>query len=147
MQLPAAKSCLSIVVLALLAACTPPQTVEQSRDQLWAAYGNQPVDSVLMALGTPARESHLSDGSRMLTYQFASVYDSGSPFERRAGCEVTLLAKSPSFKLENIAMQGQPYECSVLASGRTGLVRHPYMPPQNPYMYGSRVHPFYRYGF
>ena len=133
------------VVMALVA-CAPQPTVNQSRDVLWERYAHQPIDALLMALGPPARESHLSDGSRLVTYQFNSGYESGSPYERSKGCEATFMAKAPSFKLEDIAMQGDVYECNMLAQGHTGFARHPYMPPPTPYM-GSRVPPLYRYGF
>ncbi len=129
-----------------LTACEPAATVLQSREQMWTQYAHQPVDGLLMALGTPARESHLSDGSRLITYQFNSLFEYGSPYERQSGCEVTFMAKAPAFTLEDIAMQGQPYECSLLAKGRTGTVRHPYLPPQTPYMSG-RAPSLYRYGF
>jgi hypothetical protein len=145
------RQALALMLLMVLAACTTTATTLQSRDQLWAQYAHQPIDNLLMALGTPTRESHLSDGSRLVTYQFNSVFDSGSPYERQTGCEATFLAKAPKFRLEDIAMQGQPFECSMLAKGHTGTARHPYLPPQTPYMgypyMGGRVPSLYRYGF
>ena len=136
---------LVLLPVLILSACTPLPTVEQSRDQMWAQYNHQPVDKLLMALGTPERESHLTDGSRLLTYQFSSIYNDGSPYERQSRCEATFMAKAPSYRLENIAMQGDNYECSLLAQGHTGYVRHPYTPP-TPYVSGP-VQPFYRYNF
>ncbi len=56
-------------------------------------------------------------------------------------CEVTLLAKSPSFRIENIAMRGEAAECSQLAQGKMGSAVYPYVPPPPP------LYPYYRPGW
>lgn len=133
-------------LLLLASACTPPPAVEQSRDVLWAQYGHKPVDAVLVALGTPERESHLTDGSRMLTYRFGSSYDSGTPYERETQCEATFIAKAPHFSIDNVAMLGDAYECSLLAQGHTGFVQHPTFDTPPPYV--ATVPPYiYRYRY
>ena len=118
-----------------LVACTQLPPVEQSRDAMWKQYGNQPVDKLLMGLGTPERETKLTDGSRMVMYQFNSVYDADSPYaSRQSVCQATFIAKPPSFVIDNIAMKGDAYECDMLAQGHTGSVRHPSYTPVTPYM-------------
>jgi|GEM_PF-3351153 len=116
-----------------LASCTPPQPVTQSREIVWQQFGNQPVDNVLMAWGTPERETRLTNGSRMVTYQHSTIFDAGSPYERKTGCEVTFIAQPPKYRIVDVAMDGEAYECNLLAQGRTGSARHVAMPESAPY--------------
>ena len=135
-----------LLVPIAVSACTPTPTVAESRDRMWAQYNHQSVDALLLAFGPPVRESRLTDGSRLLTYEFNSIYDYGSPYERKSGCEATFMAKAPKYLLENIAMQGVPYECKMLADGNTGSARHDYLPPPTPYVPGP-LPSFYHHGF
>jgi len=125
-----------------LVSCTPPPPVAASRDVLWEQYAHQPVDKVLLTMGTPERETRLTDGSRMVTYQHSTIYDAGTPTERQTGCEVTFMAQSPHYRVENIAMEGEGYECNLLAQGHTGS-RRIYIPPPQPYI----PYPYYRYPY
>ena len=121
----------SIPVLTLfsLAACTQAAPVEQSRDALWARYSHQSIDKVLLEMGTPERETRLTDNSRMATYQHSTILDNNSSYERKSGCEVTFMAQSPGYYVENISMQGDALECSLLAQGKTGTARRSYARP------------------
>ena len=96
-----------------LVSCTPPPPVNDSRDILWRQFAHQPVDNLLMAWGPPAAETRLTNGSRMMTYRHATIYD----FSPSTGCEVSFLAPAPHYRIENIAMTGDPYECHLLAQG------------------------------
>lgn len=132
-------SVISVVIAVMLAGCSAPPPIDHSREVLWQQFGQQPVDKLLMAWGTPARETRLTDDSRMVVYRHATIYESGSPYERQTGCEVTFMAQSPGFRIANIAMEGEAYECAILAQGRTGDTRHVYMPEPVPY-YGHQFH-------
>ena len=129
----------------LLAGCTPPPPVVDSREILWQRFGHHPLDELIMAWGTPAGETHLSNGSRMVTYRHATIYDAASPYERGVSCDVSFLAASPKFRIEDISMEGDAYECNLLAQGRLGIARNVYVPPPYPYPYGDPYfhhHPF-----
>ncbi len=124
----------AMLLFSPLVACTQLLTVQQSRDAMWQEYGGQPVDKILVTLGAPERETKLTDGSRMVMYQFNSVYESGSAYERQAVCQVTFMAKPPKFVIDNVAMKGDVYECNMLAQGHTGSVRHAGFESATPYM-------------
>lgn len=133
---------LAASALILLASCAPSPPVTQSREVLWERFGGQPVDAVLMAWGTPERETRMTDGSRLVTYKHSTVFDADSPYEYDTSCEVTFMAQSPKYRIDNIAMDGTPYECHLLAQGHTGTARHVRMPSTGSY----RPYP-YRYPF
>jgi hypothetical protein len=135
------------VTLVSLASCAGQvQEVSQSRERLWQQFGQQPVDALLMAWGTPERETRLTDGSRMLAYQHTTVIDADMPGEYRRGCEVTFMAQAPQFRIANVAMEGNPYECQLLAQGKTGYAQHMNTAPPAPY-YRSRYHRNYPYPY
>jgi hypothetical protein len=129
---------LFIISLCLLViGCVPVAPVNQSQEILWNKFANQPLDNVLLAWGAPAAETHLTEGSRLVTYRHSTTYEALSPYEHTLGCEVSFLAKPPGYLIGNIAMQGDAYECSLLAQGQTGYRRDTYVPPPPPY-YGPR---------
>jgi len=125
----------SVFGLALFAqcivSCTQSPPVNDSRDILWRQFAHQPVDSLLMAWGTPAAETRLTNGSRMITYRHATTYDV-SP---STGCEVSFLAPAPRYRIEDIAMVGDPYECYLLAQGQRGNRHINDLPPPGFYPY------------
>lgn len=114
-----------LALLALVAGCSAVPTTEESREVLWGEYGGKPLDALLVAWGAPEAETTLTDGSRMVKYRRSTTYDSGSSMARRTSCEVTFMAKSPKFFIENIAMEGAPGDCSRLAAGKRGDVALP----------------------
>jgi hypothetical protein len=93
--------------------------VNDSRAVLWQQFGNQPIDKLLLAWGTPAGETKLTNGTRMVKYQHSTNYDV-SP---STGCEVSFLAPPPRHIINDIAMVGDPFECHLLAQGMRGT-RH-----------------------
>lgn len=123
----------ALVVLAGASGCTQAPPVGDSRELLWAQYGNRPVDELLLAWGVPAKETRLTDGSRMVTYRHSTMYvgrgSSGSQ------CEVSFMAKAPKFLIGDIAMDGSANECRMLAQGKTGDVRVQDVDPIYPYRY------------
>ena len=119
---------------ASLAACgPPPPPVEASREVLWQQYGHQSIDKLLLSWGAPIQETHLTDGSRMVTYKHMTIFEADSPYERRSGCEVNFLAPPPKFLIENISMEGDMRECQLLSQGRRGYTRYVYVPQPSPY--------------
>ena len=134
-----------IVLLAFLwiFSCAPIPGVTQSREVLWNQFGNQPVDSLLLSWGTPLGETHLTDGSRMISYQHSTTYEAQSPYERAVGCKVSFLAKAPQFRIADIAMEGDAHECQLVAQGHLGDNR--IMSVQTPNIYYPP--PYRRYGF
>ncbi|MDE3015703.1 MAG: hypothetical protein KGI29_02115 [Pseudomonadota bacterium] len=131
-----------------LSACAALQAppVIQSRAALWQRYGHQPLDALIMAWGAPSAETRLTDGSRLLTYRRTTTYDAESPQEIISDCEAVFLAKAPRYRISNVAMRGDPYECELLAEGKPGEVRHIYIPPPYPYPYPYPYrYPFYRH--
>lgn len=128
-----------------LAGCTPAPAVDVSREQLWSEFGGQPIDKVLLAWGAPAKETHLTDGSRLITYQHSTIYDAQTSYQQSNGCEVSFVAKPSQFVINDIAMQGAPNECHLLAMGRVGNVIVPTaVEPAfaGPYPYPYRRIPF-----
>jgi len=126
-------------------ACAEVPPVAQSREALWSRFGNQPVDNLLMTWGAPSSETHLTDGSRLLTYEYNTIYDAASPYERRSGCKVSFLAHPPKFLIGNIALEGSANECHQLALGRTGDNAIPYVPMPNEYT--PPLYPYHHYPF
>jgi len=126
-----------LLLLGLIAfsACTPPPPVNASRDVLWEKFGHHSVDDILLGWGSPAAESKLTNGSRLLTYRRAVTYDAASPYERTSGCEVSFLAPPPHFTVNNISMTGDAYECAQLAKAGPGYARNVYVPPPPPIFY------------
>ncbi len=132
-----------VVAASLLAACTPAPPVTDSREVLWRQFGGHPVDDVIMGWGAPTKESHLTDGSRLLTYRRSTIYDSQTPYEQESVCEVSFMAKAPKFMVADIAMQGSPNDCRLLAQGRIGDVRVPAAEPAYPYgSFGATPYPY-----
>src|SRR5690349_13194136 len=117
------------VVMLGLTSCTQAPPVSSSQDALWQKFGHQSIDTILLAWGSPAAETRLTDGSRMVTYRHTTLLDAYSPYARSTGCEVTFLAKSPAYRVENIAMKGDAAECQLLAGGRTGMTHMDYPEP------------------
>lgn len=113
----------------LLIACTPAPPLEHSRNILWQRYGHHSIDDVLLDWGTPAQETKLTNGARLVAYNRTFTYDAASPYENTAGCEVTYLAPKPDFTIENIAIRGDPSECAVLAKNGPGYGHSVYVPP------------------
>ena len=138
---------LSFVFIALsgLTACTQAPPVTDSREVLWAQFGNQPLDEVLRAWGVPTKETHLSDGARLVTYRRSTSYESRFSSQQGAACEVSFMAKAPQFVIGDIAMQGAPNECRMLAKGRIGDVVVP--APEPMYPYGMGAYPYRSYPF
>ncbi len=131
---------LLVCALCLLAisGCTPPPPVNQSRDILWNKYGSKPVDTLLLGWGPPTAETKLTDGSRLLTYRHSTAYDDGATLE----CKLSFLAHPPHFIIDNIAMEGDPRECDLLAHGVTGTtIRSLYMGAPEAY---PAPYPYYR---
>lgn len=126
------------------AGCVPVPAVEQSRDVLWSQYGNQPVDGLLLAWGTPVAETHLTNSGRMLSYEYNVVYDAQSTYEHTLGCKVTFLATPPKFLITNIAMEGSASECQQMAAGRRGTYRIPAAPAASAPAY---MYPYHRYPY
>lgn len=118
--------------LLLLGSCTPPPPVNESRDVLWSHFGNHSVDDVLYGWGVPSAESKLTNGSRLLTYSRAITYDAASPYENTSGCQVSFIAPPPKFRIENIKMEGDGYQCAALAAKGPGYSRNAYVPPPPP---------------
>jgi hypothetical protein len=118
--------------VALLSGCTPPPPVEQSRAQVWQRFAHHSIDDVMLAWGPPSAESKLTNGSRMLTYRRGVTYDAGSSYASTNGCEATFLAPPPHFKVENVAMTGNGFQCADLARAGPGFTAHPYVPPPPP---------------
>lgn len=137
-----------LILMAMIAVsgCTPPPPVDASREALWSQFGGKPLDSLLLAWGAPERESHLTDGSRLVTYHHATIYDSRYNGGNR--CEVSFLAKAPAFKISDVAMNGAASDCDMLAKGRVGDVVVPmaadpiYPAYMGPYPYPYRRYPF-----
>jgi hypothetical protein len=115
--------------LTLLAGCTPPPPVEQSRTLLWQRYGHHSIDEILLAWNAPARETRLTGGSRLLTYTRAFTFDAASPYEQTTGCEASFIAPPPHFTIENIALKGDALECARLAQNGPGYARSVYIAP------------------
>lgn len=136
---------LLFLILSALVACTPAPPVSDSREVLWQQFGNHPLDELLMAWGVPSKETHLSDGSRLVTFRRSTVYDSRSPYERSVACEVSFMAKGSAQKISDISMQGAPNECRLLALGRVGDVIVPSAQPVYPY--GNYTNPYRVYPF
>ncbi len=117
------------LVLLCFSACKPPPPVNDSRDIVWGQFSNKSIDTLLLAWGAPQAETKLTDGSRLVTYRHSTEYDGGS-----SNCEVSFLAHVPNFSIDNIAMKGDAYECSLLAQGKTGTTRRNiYMQPPTPF--------------
>lgn len=135
---------LPVAACAFMSACTQAPPVHDSREILWQRFGNRKLDELLMAWGAPTRESHLTDGSRLLTYRHATVYVGRAAMENASSCEVSFLAALPSFRITDVAMQGTNNECHILAQGRIGETRVPVMADPYPYRY---PYPYYRYPF
>ncbi len=126
---------LVFISILALSACTPPPPVNQSRDVLWEKYAHHSVDEILLSWGAPAAETKLTNGSRLVTYRHATTYDAASPYERSNGCEVSFLAPPPHFKVENISMTGDGFECAQLAKSGPGYARNVYVAPPPPMFY------------
>jgi hypothetical protein len=112
-------------------ACVQAPPVNESRSVLWQQFGGQSLDKLLLAWGTPAGETKLTNGSRMVTYRHATTYDA-SP---STGCEVSFLAPPPRYKINDIAMVGDPFECRLLAQGIRGDRHINNLPPPGFYPY------------
>ena len=134
---------LGILLVFGLGGCVPVPEVPASREVLWGQFGGKPVDALLMTWGSPMGETHLTDGSRLIEYQHSTIYDAQSVSERRSGCKVSFLAKSPKFVISDVAMQGEPYECELLSQGKLGEAR--IMAAPAPYVYYPP--PYHRYAF
>lgn len=132
----------SLLLCLLLVSCvtTPPTPVSESRDELWEKFGNEPIDALLMAWGAPAGETYLTDHARLVTYRHTTIYDSQSLYEHAVGCDASFLARPPDYKIENIRLDGDPYECRLLVQGRTGEARSMYM--STPYQRQDHRYPF-----
>ena len=138
-------------LLLLPAACAPVQNVETSREALWARYGGQSVDALLLDWGAPGAETRLTDGSRLLKYSRSLTYDANTSYARSSACEVSFLAAPPDFRISDIAMKGGPSQCQQLSQGKTGDVAVP-APIDSYYGYGGGrfgAEPYggYRYRF
>ena len=116
-----------------LASCTPIPAVSDSREVLWGQFGNQPVDGLLLAWGPPLAETHLTDGSRLLSYQHSTTYEAQSPYERQAACKASFLAKAPQYRIADVALEGDMNECRLLSQGHTGDNRIVAVPTPNVY--------------
>jgi hypothetical protein len=126
------------LVLWAVSCCAQVPPIPQSREALWQQFGQKPVDAVLMSWGAPAKETHLTDGSRLLTYRRSTIYDAQSPYEQVSACEVSFLAHPPAFNVDDIAMQGAANECHMLSEGRIGEVRVPMVEPAYTYRSPAR---------
>ena len=110
------KKALPLLALALLSGCVTAPTVDTSRQALWTKYGNHPLDDVLLAWGPPTAETKLATNARLATYEHVVFYrDSSFSYQ----CRATFLAPPPSFKVTNIALDGDPTECYELSLGNT----------------------------
>jgi hypothetical protein len=119
------KKFLFAALVFALAGCAsaPPTTV--SRQDLWNKYGNQPIDSILLAWGPPQSETHLTDGSRLVSYSRSTVTDFGYYDQNTYSCKANFLAPPPSYKITNVGLDGADFECAELAEGRTGIATVP----------------------
>jgi hypothetical protein len=111
-----------------LSACAPTPTVDESRQSLWQQFGGHSVDELLLKWGAPQGESRLTDGSRLLTYRRATVYDPSSAYANTSGCAASFLAKPPDYKIANVSMDGNMYDCQDLALGKVGVSAAPIQP-------------------
>lgn len=118
--------------LLMLAACTPPPPVGQSRAVLWQRFGHHSIDEVLLAWGAPVAETKLTNGSRLVTYRHGTTYDAASPYEFSNGCQASFLAPPPRYTIDNVAMTGNPLECYLLTTQGPGYASHAYVPPPPP---------------
>ena len=137
----------SILVILALAGCTQAPPVKDSRELLWAQYGGHKIDDLLLSWGPPAKETRLTDGSRLVTYRHSTVYEGRGSSEQGSSCEVSFMAKSPKYMIGDIAMAGSDNECRLLAQGRTGDVRVPAIEPIAPYRYPYPYNYPYRYRY
>ena len=122
-------------------ACAPVPDTHASQEALWQQFGNQPVDTLLLAWGAPMAETHLTDGSRLISYQHTTTYEGSGA---QSGCKVSFLAKPPQFVINNVALEGDANECYLLSQGRIGdnrIARSP-TPPYTPYPLPYRRYPF-----
>jgi len=74
-------------------------------------------------------EQRRADGARIMSYTYSNMYGVGQKDQRSYSCTVTLIAPPPDYKISDVSMQGQDYECAVIAGGLTGQsgfgVAHP----------------------
>jgi hypothetical protein len=125
--------------LLTLGACTPPPPIPQSRDEIWQKFAHHSVDEILLSWGSPAAESKLTNGSRLLTYRRTVTFDAASPYERTSGCEASFLASPPHFRIENVSMNGDAFECAQFAAHGPGYARNMYVAPPPPMFYPSAM--------
>jgi hypothetical protein len=114
-----------IMAGSFLASCAPIQDVSQSREVLWQEFGHQSIDALLMKWGVPNSETQMTDGSRLATYEYSTVYEAGGNYERSSHCKASFLAKAPSYRIEDVALVGNARECGMLSQGRIGQHRIP----------------------
>lgn len=131
---------ITIFLLIASTACTPAPDVHTSQEALWARFGDQPVDALLLAWGAPMSETRLTDGSRLISYQHTTIYEGDGA---QWSCKVSFLARPPQYLIDNIALEGSAGECYLLSQGHTGNSVIGAAPP--PYV-GYPV-PYRRYPF
>lgn len=125
-------------MLSVLASCMTAPPVDASRQMLWERFGNQSIDNVLLAWGPPMAEARLTNGTRMITYTRTVIYEGGVR-QNAYGCKASFLAPPPDYKVDNVSMDGNSYDCQELAFGRMGITVYPAPYPVFPYR------PYYGY--
>jgi hypothetical protein len=112
-----------------LATCAT-QPVDQSRQALWQRFANHPIDEVVLAWGAPQSETRLTDGTRVLTYRRTRTLwrDFGYGnlnYGDTVECDASFLAPPPDFKVKNISMDGDAFQCADMARGASGVASPP----------------------
>jgi len=96
---------------------------------LWDKFGHHSLDDLLLAWGPPTAETTLTTGARMVTYTRAVIQNGGGVDTSDYNCKASFLAPAPSYKIENVSLDGNAGACSELASGHTGTTIYS-APPQ-----------------
>ncbi|MGE3622632.1 MAG: hypothetical protein AB7H77_01985 [Bdellovibrionales bacterium] len=113
---------LPLIVLILgLAGCATAPPVAETRQMLWDKWGNQPLDSLLLAWGPPMTETRLTDGKRLVSWSYTHIYNPNYYDETIYGCKTSFLAAPPKYLIENVSLDGSDYSCEQLANGRSGV--------------------------
>jgi hypothetical protein len=107
--------------LLALAACVSTPPIESSRQMLMEKFGNQSIDNLLLAWGPPIAETHLTNGTRVVSYTYTDIYDIDAWNQSNYSCKAIFLAPPKAFKISSVSLEGEDYECHELALGHTGI--------------------------
>jgi hypothetical protein len=124
-----------LIFVLCLAGCETAPPIATSRQMLWQQFGTRSLYDLFNAWGPPPADIHLANGTRVVIYTYAAVYDI-NPYKQSAyGCKASYLAAPSTFEIEDITLDGYARECDRLVRGHIGMTS--YISPQGSLFSGA----------